>query len=241
MGWWRRNNLASTTRGGAPRLAPAAVAVVVLIATVLAGCDDRGASTTPAVGAPAAQPEPEPVIAASEFDLSTPQSALAAFVKARYELRNLGATKAILFTDGDPLAVDQLAAEFAFCRVAAARFGPEALNFPDRYLVSRDDYLVAARDGNVRVEGDAATVSHARWPVPIKLRRREGGWRLDLSPAPDDTFPAPTRDAIRGAWTGIWRELTDEVSAGKHKDLEEVGRACGSKMGRITQATIGAH
>jgi hypothetical protein len=144
----------------------------------------------------------------------------------------------MLVAEDDTLAFEQLEAEFRFSRVMAGRFGEDARSFPDRYLIPPDDYLAAARDGTVRIDGYAATVSHPRWPQPIRLRRVAGQWRLDLTPAADDPFTPETRSAVRRAWISIWKELADEVSAGKHKDVDEVHRACGAKMGRITQATL---
>jgi hypothetical protein len=127
-------------------------------------------------------------------------------------------------------------AEFAFCQVVSKRFGQEARNFPDTYLIPEDDYLAAARNGTEQVVGDAATIKHKGWKIPF--RKKDGQWRLDFSPSADDLVDTQTRDLMHSCWASIWQELSNEVAAGKYPSLEEVHRACGQKMGRITQASL---
>jgi hypothetical protein len=201
------------------------VAFIVLTSAVLAGgCKDDPAATTGSGGATGS--------AAKAPDLSTPKSAAVSFAKALQSNDIATAKAASTGTDEQYKLIDaagQMMSGFKnYESAAVAKFG-DAGKFGKGE--GPPDVVADTEESEPKIEGDTATMVNPKKPAdpnPMKLVKKNGQWKVDLSSIPMDeqTKMAETAPKVKKALD----ETAEEIKAGKYKTAQEAQAALGMKM-----------
>jgi hypothetical protein len=176
-------------------------------------------------GGPTTAPTTGPATKLAPPDLSTPRSAVLAWLSAGSKA-DLERMKEILVDDpaqrellsdvmGFPIALKRLE------RAAVARFGDADSNvtgYPP--IVER----VIEPKITIRGETAVAEIPDATPPVPLNLRRIDGRWRIDTSSALRDPQLQALRQSSRQA-TEVAIQVAEDVAAGKYRSPEEARAA----------------
>lgn len=194
---------------------------------------------------PAAPSEATPAAGTTSMDLSTPQGTLQAMLDIS-KAQNYEAAADLFLTSSDSekqtlRGLMGLTPKFKKLDEATkAKFGQSFLDMSkqmggqmgtDGFDLSKfKDVNVA--DVPVKVEGDTATCA-IPGGNPLVLKQKDGKWLVDMSAMGIQTAQLAMVGQLMGGMNKAVDELTAEVEAGKHKDLQAVMQALGQKLMQV--------
>ncbi|HEY2587948.1 MAG TPA: hypothetical protein VGI81_19550 [Tepidisphaeraceae bacterium] len=112
---------------------------------------------------------------------------------------------------------------------SVARFGDQGKNLtgggngPDF-----SEWSKKIDEATVKQEGDAATLTQKDSGEPLKLKKINGEWKVDVSPMTSEMASMGT--AMIDSMSKAASETADEIKAGKYKTPQEAQQALSSKM-----------
>ena len=210
-----------TSRRRAAAVGRCATALVLLM--VARPCVGGGVLTAPAApsaddGAEASRAPPG-AGADAERDLSGVRSAALAWINAMWQGDAAAAHRVLVEDEAQRKLVARLATFNASLRhleaVAVERFGAQGVRISG-YPAQTPESVAASLE--VELDGDEATARQAEATEPVRLRRVNGTWRVDLSDHVRllaRVAPASERAAA------VAREVAAEIAAGKFASAEE--------------------
>ncbi len=171
-------------------------------------------------------------------DVSTPKAAALSAIRAQNggTLEELKAT-----TLADDAMYEELTARAASTAAGnncveaiKAIFGEAAAaDFAQFHGLDDQRRLVAVDQGLVSVTGDRAVLDCPNIPgLSFRLRKVQGGWRLDLS----DEQPTPGLASIYAGAAKVWNETAIDVTKRKYKTVEAIEPELEAKMDKAMAA-----
>lgn len=124
--------------------------------------------------------------------------------------------------------IDMMSTILKFKDACDKKFGADNL-LSKNMAGGMPDIAVEAAKAEYKVEGDTATAVDKAKPDeknPMKLKKTDGTWKVDLASMGDDAAQA----AQAAPMMKIMAETTEEINAGKYKTVEEAAVAFGTKM-----------
>lgn len=169
----------------------------------------------------------------AEPDLSTPKAAALAFVQALAN-GDAAAAKAVATADdrGGQM-VDAMAelvkAMKALKAAAVAKWPGEGQNIVEEDI--GENLLRHFRDerAQAKVEGETATFGTEDETQPLKLRRLDGKWKVDLAAMGDQQDIAEALPLIR-AMAKAAPQVAADITAGKYKSVDDARAALDARM-----------
>ena len=166
-------------------------------------------------------------LAADAPDLSTPKKAASAFAKA-VEANNIDAAKsASVGSDEDYKLVQAIGAFIASARelrdASVAQFGEAGKGISNDELSNLSKQVEASDE---KITGDTATLGKPEEHDPMKLKKVDGNWKVDLASIPD-------KDQMGKALPKMQKVMTTaatEIKSGKYKNVDEAKQAIGQQM-----------
>jgi hypothetical protein len=196
---------------------------------LIAGCQSSKSGPGVAGGVGGA-PSPPPL------NLSTPKDAAISFGKA-VEAGDLAQAQAVSITDAgtkELLAamVPLVGALKKLDTAAVAKFGPAGKNVAGGGNPGAQ-FSGQYEDAEVKESGDTATVTGKKGGEPLKLKKVDGQWKVDLASmtkGPDDARAMAMALPMFKGMTTSAEETTAEITAGKYKTADEAKQAFTAKM-----------
>ena len=171
----------------------------------------------------------------TKLDTSTPKGAAGLFFKAMEEGKvddakavAIGSEKQLKMLD---LLVPMVSNFKALEAAAVKKWGEEG-----RKVLSDGnnsmDFAGELEKATVEENGDAAVIKTAsnKEKEPMKLKKADGKWKVDLSSIPSDGLDDPKAATMLGAMGKIAKETADEIAADKYKTAAQAKEAMGQKI-----------
>ena len=164
-------------------------------------------------------------------DLSTPKGAAKAFATAMQNGDAAAAKRAS--TGGDPQMIDSLAKLSGSMKklhdASVAKFGDQGKNLtgggggPDF-----SDWSKKIDDATIKEDGDTATLTLKDGGEPLKLKKINGEWKVDVAPL--TTEMASMGSAMVDSMSKAADETAGEINSGKYKTPQEAQQSLSTKM-----------
>lgn len=164
-------------------------------------------------------------------DLATPKGAAKAFATAMENGDAAAAKRAS--TGGDPQVIEAMAKLSGNMKklhdASVAKFGDQGKNLTEGGGGPNfSDWSKKIDEATVKEEGDTATLTQKDNAEPLKLKKINGEWKVDVSPMTGEMAGMGT--AMFDSMAKAANETADEVKAGKYKTPQEARQALSSKM-----------
>jgi hypothetical protein len=212
------------------------VFAVCTIATLSAPFSGRALADEPkpASGVSAEQP------AEVKKDLSTPKAAVKTFVQALAN-GNVEMAKAAAITDEQQANMLELMTTMTgsmkkLTDAAVAKFG-EAGETISGQKMKMGENLKQIDESEVKIEGDVATIMPKDQKQPVKLKKQDGQWKVDMASMPNVERLAEAKPMIT-AMVNAANATATEINADKYKNVEEARTAFRAKMMAAVMATM---
>jgi hypothetical protein len=160
-------------------------------------------------------------IAVAAGDFSTPKNAFRTYTQslASGDAKTL---KQAVIADKkqEQLLANQLtytATEKRFREACIKAFPAARKDLPD----PTEQTLAGIEKSEVKIEGETATLTTRESLEPVRLRRVEGKWKVDLSAMYDDTAVDDVL-LFRTALATVMEDMTVDIGKGKYKSFDEV-------------------
>jgi len=168
-----------------------------------------------------------PTRAADAPDLSTPRKAAIAFAKG-VESGDMTAVKATAIgTDSDYKLVESImgliGANKELRAAAIEKFGEDGKQISTEDLSNISKQM---EQGDEKIDGDTATVGKPDEKDPMKLKKIEGNWKVDLASIPEKEQMTKAMPKMRKVMTGA----AADIKAGKYKTIEDAKTAVGQQI-----------
>jgi len=167
-----------------------------------------------AAGIPASNPT-------TQAGLSSPKDAFRTYTTALQNGDRNGVSAAVILSDKVQKLIDGQIAYSAIeakFRAAAVKAFPDAdKDLPDNFPAS----LAAIDSADVKIDGDTATLTTKQTMQPVKLRRQDGVWKVDLAAMYGDAVIDEVIN-FRKAFAEVMEQVTDDVGHGKFTDYNDV-------------------
>jgi hypothetical protein len=168
-----------------------------------------------------------PVRAAEAPDLSTPKKTAIAFAKG-VESGDLATVKATsIGNESDYKLVHSIIglieANKQLRAAAIAKFGEDGKQISTEDLSNISKQM---EQGEEKIEGDTATVGKADEKDPMKLKKVDGVWKVDLASIPDKEQMTKAMPKMQKAMS----QAALDIKAGKYKTIDEAKTAVGQQI-----------
>jgi len=176
-------------------------------------------------------------------DLSSPKAAVKTFVQALAN-GNVDLAKSAAITNAQQAQLLELMTQMTgsmkkLTDAAVAKFG-EAGETISGQKMKMGENLKQIDDSEVKIDGDNATILPTNQKEPVKLKKQNGDWKVDIASMPNLDRLAEAKPMITAMVSAANATATD-ISAGKFKDVEEARTAFRSKMMAAVMATMPQH
>ena len=157
----------------------------------------------------------------ADVDLSSPKATFRAYTTALMQGDRPGVMQTVIASaKGQKMLDGQIAYNTVEKRFRAATikaFPESAKELPDPFA----DTLASIDAAEVSTNGDAATLSSKQTMQPIKLKKQNGNWKVDLSAMYGDEVIDEVIQ-FRKALSDVMEGMTEEVASGKFTDYNDV-------------------
>lgn len=168
-----------------------------------------------------------PARGADAPDLSTPKKAAVSFAKG-VEAADMSAVKASSVGTEDDYKLVQSIVDFISSakqlrEAAVAKFGEEGKT------ISNDDMANLSKQvesGEEKITGDTATVGKPQEPDPMKLKKVDGNWKVDLASIPEKEQMGKAMPKMQK----VMSNAATDIKAGKYKTADEAKQAIGQQI-----------
>jgi hypothetical protein len=162
------------------------------------------------------------VRADENLDLSSPKKSAVAFTRALENADMAAAKSASIGSDEDYKFVqgliDFIAAGRQLRAAAIERFGDEGKQISGDAMANLSKQAESASE---KIDGDSATVDQRNGSEPMKLKRVEGNWKVDVSAFPDKDQTGNALPLVQK----VMAAAAADVKAGKYKTAQEARQA----------------
>jgi hypothetical protein len=203
----------------------------VIIGATITGCSKGGDSGVTGAGAgstTASNPPPK-------VDLSTPKAGATAFAKA-LENGDLEAAKAASIADEKgvqilELLVPVMGSMKKFSDAATAKFGEEGKKISGE---NAEGLNIAKQieEAEIKETGDTATLATKNSKEPLKMKKVDGEWKVDIA-SMDTGGAAADIEKAKPMFTAMAKAAAEETQAineGKYKTADEAKQAFAMKL-----------
>ena len=159
--------------------------------------------------------------ALAESDFSTPAAAFRTYTQALFDCDEAALKSAAIVSEKHPKLlggmVEYIKVERQFRAAAITAFPEAARELPDPAKES----MKAIDNATVKIEGDTAVLVTSQSVEPVKLRKVNGEWKVDLASMYNDDS---VNDLVvfRGALTGVLSDMAADIEAGKYTSFVDV-------------------
>ena len=159
--------------------------------------------------------------ARADADLSSPKSAFKTYTTALAQNDHATLAQAVIATaKGQQMLDGQMAyneIEKTFRAATVKAFPDAAKELPDPFA----GLLASIETADVTIDGDTATLTSKQTMQPVKLKKQNGNWKVDLSAMYADGVVDEVI-LFRKALSDVMQGMTDEVQSGKFTDYNDV-------------------
>lgn len=156
-----------------------------------------------------------------DVDLSSPKSAFRAYTTALMNGDHNGVMRTVIASPkGQKMLDGQMAynaVEKRFRAATVKAFPDSAKELPDPFT----DTLASIDAAEVATAGDTATLTSKQTMQPVKLKKQDGNWKIDLSAMYGDEVIDEVIQ-FRKALSDVMEGMTEDVTNGKFTDYNDV-------------------